>query len=42
MSAVEVVCKGCIDRRLRELTFVLIRLEGAVSHSAMQGVRRPS
>jgi hypothetical protein len=32
--------RECVDRRLREIAFVLIRREGAVRHRAVQGVRR--
>jgi hypothetical protein len=32
--------RECIDKRLREIAFVLIHREGAVRHRAVQGVRR--
>jgi hypothetical protein len=32
--------RECVDRRFREIAFVLIRREGAVRRRAVQGVRR--
>jgi hypothetical protein len=32
--------RECVDRRLKEIAFVLIRREGAVKLTAVQGVHR--